>query len=133
VCSKQYDEPTGQYRETLHIDAINPNIIGNLPLRRGVFATNDYEFEFSNGLLTRYKSVRPNELVAALSAVPAVAKALVSIPAEIISLKVDYSSQEKAYYEAQQAVLKARLQLEDAQEKADAGTLLDDDSDSTTE
>ena len=44
--------------------------------------------------------------------IPEAGKALLSIPAEIIQLKVNYSTQEKAYVEAQQAIYEARLLYE---------------------
>jgi len=120
--------------KTFYVDAINPSALANIPFKKGLFATNDYDYKFSNGLLTQYKSVRPNELLAALSAIPKAAKELVAIPAELIKFRVDYSTKETEYYAAQKAVLKARLELEDAQEKADNGTLLDEpSSDATTD
>lgn len=93
---------------------VDTRILGAIPLRNGLFADNDYEYEFKNGMLTRYKSVTPNQLVSALSAIPAAGRALLSIPAEIIQLKVDFSSKESAYYEAQKAVLESRLAIEQA-------------------
>ena len=91
---------------------IDQSVLGVISLPKGYFADNDYEFEFSNGMLTRYKSVTPNQLLSALSMIPEAGKALLSIPAEIIQLKVNYSTQEKAYVEAQQAIYEARLLYE---------------------
>ena len=42
--------------------------------------------------------------------IPAAAKALVEIPAEIIQLKFDLSDKDRAYYEMQTAILKAKLE-----------------------
>jgi hypothetical protein len=43
-------------------------------------------------MLTRYKVTKPNDLLEILSIPVDVAKAIVSIPAEVIKLEINYSS-----------------------------------------
>ncbi|MEQ8691250.1 MAG: hypothetical protein RIC89_10500, partial [Pseudomonadales bacterium] len=112
--------------QSLFINVVDSSVIGVLPVHRSTFANNDVEFEFKNGLLTRYKSVTPSEVLSFLQLFPAAAKAVVSIPAEIIQLKIDYSSKEAAYYDAQAAIIEARRNLE-------AVELSEDDDDEATD
>jgi len=105
-CSPNASFPT-QY---FSLDIIDPSRVGVIKLDQGTFADNNYEFEFNNGLLTRFKSDKPSEIISALAMIPAAAKALVEIPAEIIQLKFDLSDKDRAYYEMQTAILKAKLE-----------------------
>lgn len=100
--------------ETLHVTAIDPTTFSYISLDKGFFVTNEYEYEFTNGMLTRYKATKPNEIVEILSIPVDVAKAIISIPAEILQLKIDYSSKEEAYLKAQQLVLEAQNSLNSA-------------------
>lgn len=100
--------------QILYADVIDRRSVAYIPLDASMFATNDYEYEFNNGLLTRYKSVTPNEFVGFFSMIPAAGKALLSIPAEILQLKIDYSSKEEGYYKVQQTLMEARLAYEEA-------------------
>lgn len=106
--------------QILYADVIDRRSVAYIPLDASMFATNDYEYEFNNGLLTRYKSVTPNEFVGFFSMIPAAGKALLSIPAEILQLKIDYSSKEEGYYKAQQTLMEARLAYEEALAKQQA-------------
>ena len=91
---------------------IDSSVLGVLPMTKSAFADNQYEFEFSNGMLTRYKSDTPNPWLSVLGVIPEAGKALLSIPAELIQLKIDYSSKETGYYQAQQAAYEARINYE---------------------
>lgn len=119
---------TNTFSKNFYIQAIDQSALGYISLQQGVFATHDYEFDFSDGLLTRYKSVKPSEVVEALAMIPKAAKALISVPTAMLKLRVDYSSEAEALYTKESAVLLAKETLKDDEDKADAGTLLDDDS-----
>jgi hypothetical protein len=106
-CSESLSQGQSQ---TLSVNIINPGQLGVVKLKQGYFADNSYEYDFANGMLTRYKSDQQNEFVSFLAMFPEMAKAIVSIPAEIIQLKFDLSDKEKAYYEAQTAIYKAKLE-----------------------
>jgi hypothetical protein len=96
--------------------AIDPSILSFISLDKAYFATNSFEFEFDKGMLTRFKAVRPNGLVEFLKLPVDAAKAIVSIPTEILKLRVDYSSTEEAYLKAQKLVHEAQSELDTLQE-----------------
>jgi len=102
-----------QLKKEISVNVINPRSLGVLKLEQGLFADNSYEFDFKNGMLTRFKSDKGNEFVSFFSMFPSMARALVSIPAEIIQLKFNLSDSEKAYYEAQTEILKQKLKYKD--------------------
>jgi len=130
----QGTKDNASFREILGADAVDLSALGYISLDKGNFATNDYEFDFVDGLLTRYKAVKPSEVIEALAMIPRAATALIEIPAEMLKLRVDYSSQEESFYEKQKNSLIAKEALEEAKRQADEGTLLDDDTiDSTTD
>ncbi|MFZ8169149.1 hypothetical protein ACO1HB_09995 [Alteromonas macleodii] len=99
-------------KDILTVSVIAPQKLGVLKMKQGFFADNSYEYEFSNGLLTRFKSDKGNEFVSFFGMFPEIAKAIVSIPAEIIQLKFDLSDKEKAYYEAQTEILKQKIKYD---------------------
>ena len=102
--------------QTLYVNVVDQRSLAYVPIDASTFATNEYDYEFKDGLLVRYKSVTPNEFVGFFSMIPAAAKALVKIPAEMLQLKIDYSSKEEGYYKAQKTLLEARLAYEKALE-----------------
>jgi hypothetical protein len=110
----------GQAVKTYHAEISDKRYISLISMQKGYFADNKYEFEFKDGYLTRYAVTQPSEIVGALSMVPRALKALIEIPAEIIQLKIDYSSKEAAYEQAKAEVLKSRLQLQHYQQNEDA-------------
>lgn len=99
-------------KQSFFADTISSCYLGRLSLQEGYLSDNEFEYEFSDGILTRYKSVTPNQLLSLLSIIPEAGKALLSIPAELIQLKIDFSSKDKAYYEAQEAAIAARASYE---------------------
>jgi predicted metal-dependent hydrolase len=115
---KSSDSRAGTYskQNTLTTTVIGGDSYGLISLDRSLFADNEFDFEFKNGLLTRYKSVTPSEILAGLGMVPEVLKALIQVPAELIQLKVDYSSKEAAYYQAEQAIIEARRSYENVRD-----------------
>jgi hypothetical protein len=119
ICSESLSQGQSQ---TLSVNIINPGQLGVVKLKQGYFADNSYEYDFANGMLTPYKSDQQNEFVSFLAMFPEMAKAIVSIPAEIIQLKFDLSDKEKAYYEAQTAIYKAQLEHDYYLENPDAYT-----------
>jgi len=104
--------------KSLYVNVIDSRLLGVINFKKGVFADNEYEFEFKDGLLTRYKSVTPNEFIEFLAMFPRAAKAVVSIPTELIQLRINYSSSEEGYYKAKQAAFEARRSYEKALEES---------------
>lgn len=85
--------------------------IGVLPFPRGFASKNEYDVSFSNGALSRRKIVRPSEALSAVNMVPNALKAMISVPAELLQLKVDYSSREKELLELKKAMLEAQTEV----------------------
>ena len=80
----------------------------SIDISRAMFVTKVYEIEFDNGILTRVTIKKPSEALAAASIPIEIAKAIVAIPAELIQLKINTASGEKALLESE----KARLEVE---------------------
>jgi hypothetical protein len=110
------DRQTSEFIAEPSVVAIDPTILSFISLDKAYVATNNYEFEFEKGMLARFKADKPNEVVAFLSIPVDVAKAIISIPTEILQLKIDYSSKEEAYLNAQKLVIEAQQNLVTAKE-----------------
>lgn len=67
-----------------------------IPFKSAAFVKTVDDVTFENGILTSWTHDRPSELLSLAGLPVAVAKALLSVPAELITLKVDYSSAEEA-------------------------------------
>lgn len=76
---------------------------------------------FVDGQPTKWHSEKPSEVAAAFRIPVSMAKALVQIPAELIKLRVDYSSSEVELIKAQTAYLCALEALQKAEGKTTAG------------
>ena len=93
-----------------------------LPVMGATMTKSSIKHVFKDGMLTELSLDQPSTLAAVAGLPVDILKALVSIPAEIIKLRVDYSTQEKAeldgqvkLIEAQIAMLKAQRDLQAAQ------------------
>lgn len=85
-----------------------------LPLMGTAFARRDFDTEFQNGLLLSHKEERPSEAMSIVAIPYDIIKAIIAVPAEIISLKVNYSSNEKELVEMQTKLLQAQKAYQDA-------------------
>jgi hypothetical protein len=106
--------PTGSpidYVQSLSLLLPNEGPIGRVDLPAARMVTTGYDFAFKEGMLISFNSTRPSEGLAAAMLIPNALKAIVAIPAEIIQLKVDYSSKEKALIDAKKANLDSELAL----------------------
>lgn len=94
-----------------------------LPVMGATMSKSSVKHVFKDGMLAELTLDQPSTLAAVAGLPVDILKALVSVPAEIVKLRVDYSSQEKAeldnqvkLIEAQIALLKAQRDLEAARE-----------------
>ena len=94
--------------------------IYSLPTKTSAFVTTTQSFAFVNGMPTSFGDQRNSEALAFLSIPVKVAKAIVSVPAEIIQARVNYDSQATAEVDAKTAALKAKLDALQAQRALDA-------------
>jgi len=100
--------------------------ISYIPTNASAFVKTVDDVVFSDGVITSWSRERPSEVLWALSIPVKVATAMISVPAQILSLRVEYSSKAKALADQQVAEIAStktlsKLQkcLKDAQ---DAGT-----------
>lgn len=98
----------------------DPDLKLILPMMAGAFTKNVVTANFKEGMPVDYAIDRPSELNAVVGLPLDVAKALISVPAEMIQLKVNYSSKDTAFVAAQQNALDAKTALIEAQQKYDA-------------
>jgi hypothetical protein len=91
-----------------------------LPTHAGAFTTTNLSFAFKDGMPTDFGEHSPSEIAAIASLPVQIAKALVSVPAEMIKLRVDYDSQANALIGAKTAELNAQLDQLKAQRALDA-------------
>lgn len=89
-----------------------------LDYKAGGFTTTDLVAEFQDGMLVSHSITRPSEALAVVKIPYEIAKALISIPAEIFKLRVDYSTQEAALIDAKAKVIKSKVALDAEEEKA---------------
>lgn len=94
--------------------------IGVIEMPRSNFARNDYSLTFADGLLSEASIVQPSEWLALANYIPEIGKAILSIPAEILQLKVDYSSKEAALAEKQALQQQQALAFEKAKAELEA-------------
>ena len=85
--------------------------IGILPLPRGGFSKNEYDFSFSDGNLSRSKTIQPSEALSAVNIIPNALKAMISVPAELLQLRVNYSTHEKELLELKKTMLEAQAEI----------------------
>lgn len=100
--------------KTVQLELPNSSPPELLVLMGTAFAARDFDTEFQDGLLISHKEGRPSEALSVVAIPYDIVKAIVSVPAGIISLKVDYSSKETALVEAQTKLLQAQKAYQDA-------------------
>ncbi|MSR45760.1 MAG: hypothetical protein EXS13_01615 [Planctomycetes bacterium] len=79
-----------------------------LPYKTGLFTKTTQEVGFVDGTLVKVSSSRPSEVLGFIKILPDMAKEIVSIPAEILQLKIDTTQTEAELIEAQRALEEAR-------------------------
>lgn len=100
--------------KTVQLELPNSSPPELLTLMGTAFARRVFDTEFQEGLLIAHTEERPSEALSVVSIPYDIAKSIVSIPAEIISLKIDYSSKETALVEAQTKLFQAQKAYQDA-------------------
>ena len=86
--------------------------VGVLPLPTGYFSKTESDISFSNGSLSKVKIIQPSEVLGAISLIPNALKAMFAVPAELLQLKVDYSSREKELLELKKTMLELQAEIE---------------------
>lgn len=99
------------------VTAPNRSAINVLPMRAGRFTQTVIGSTFKDGMPEAYNVNRPSE-VAAVAGLPVdIAKALISIPTQMLQLRVNYNSEDTALIEAQKNALDAEIDLIEARQR----------------
>ncbi|MCP4038474.1 MAG: hypothetical protein GY733_16150, partial [bacterium] len=88
-----------------------------LPIERAPFVTSKFSVDFTNGLLTKMTSTKPSEILGFMSIPIDIARAIVSIPGELLQVKVTNTGNvakaagsEKQAFETLQALEKSKAE-----------------------
>lgn len=87
--------------KSLYFELPNASPPELLKIKGSLFASREFGAEFTDGLLVANKEVKPSEALAVVALPYDITKALISVPAEIIQLKVNYSSKAQSLVDAQ--------------------------------
>ena len=87
------------------------NSIMVMPIKSGRFVTTKHKLEFDQGEPTQVKIEQDSEVIALVSFPLTLAKAILSVPAEILQLKFDYKSKETNLVKAQKTLIDAQQEL----------------------
>lgn len=116
-------ESQGKYMQSVSLLLPNGGPVAVLDLKASRMVTTEFDFAFKDGMLISFKSVRPSEALAWASLIPQALSAIIAIPTELIQLKVDYSTKDKALTDAKKASLDSELELLKAQQAIEAARL----------
>lgn len=86
--------------------------IGFVPMNSSAFVKTTDDVQFVDGSLSSWSTDRPSEVLEVVRLPVKIATALISVPAQLLSVKVDYSSKAKSLAEAQQAQIETQLKLQ---------------------
>jgi hypothetical protein len=89
----------------------NDGPIEAINLSGGAFVETSYTLTFTDGMPTEVKAAKPSEVLAAVSILPELAKTITSIPAELVQLKIDYSTKQQELLDAQKTVIESQRAL----------------------
>ncbi len=101
--------------QRINLTLPNPAAIGSVDITRAAFVKKVTDITFDNGILTKIDVHKPSEALAFMEIPLSIAKAIVSVPGEILKLKFDISTAEKNLLDAQKNELKAKQELIDFQ------------------
>jgi hypothetical protein len=80
-------------------------------MRSSAFVKTVNDVQFEDGAIKSWSADRPSEVLEIVRLPVKVLMALISVPAQILSLKVDVSSKEKSLADAQKAEMEAAERL----------------------
>lgn len=80
-----------------------------VPAHAGAFTTSTFSFGFTNGSLTTYGNQQPSE-IAAVAGIPlSIAQSVMSIPAQVLQLRVNYNTTAAALVNARSSLYQAQF------------------------
>jgi hypothetical protein len=95
----------------------------SISIKRSAFVKKVYGFKMTNGMLTENTINKPSEMEGFMSIPIKIAKAIVSIPAQIISFKIENIKHQTSLVTEQQNLSKAVLQKKKNRIDTNAGSL----------
>ena len=88
-----------------------------MPIERSAFVKKVTNLTFDKGVLTEVHIEKPSEVLGFMDIPVSITKAIASIPAELVQIKINYSNKEKDLANARRAELEAKKALLDYQKK----------------
>lgn len=85
--------------------------VSYIPMNSAAFVRTANDVSFSDGVIASWTNERPSELLEVVRLPVKVAQALISVPAQLLQLRVNYSSQAEALAAGQQGEIEARERL----------------------
>lgn len=113
--------------DTVPIDAtvtMLPQVgpISYIPMRSSAFVKTVDDVVFDSGMLVSWNATRPSEVLEVVRLPVKILKAVVSVPAELIKLRIDLSDQQKGLAASQEAQIAAKAKLSKIQACVDAAS-----------
>lgn len=112
-----HSPPGAAIEQTIAIVATvpDPRTDALMTIQSGNFVTRTYAADFTDGALTRLDQNEPSEVQGFATIPNRVLAEIVSIPTDLLQLKVDYSSKERSIVENQKALLEAQQKIQEIQ------------------
>ena len=110
------EEDKADETQSVPIDAVTFNLpqagpISFIPMNSRAFVKTVDDVVFENGMLRSWNATRPSEVLEIVRLPVSILKAVVSVPADIVKLRIDLSDQQKGLAASQQAKLAADTKL----------------------
>lgn len=106
-----------KFLQNVNIYIPNGAPITSFDISRAAFVEKKTELTFENGILTTIQVNKPSEILGAVSVPFDILKAIVAIPAELLTIKVKRAAGEQALLSNQKAILELERQLEELRSK----------------
>ena len=111
ICEKDTDSTCSANSKQERFNLPDRNSVMVMPVRSGSFVTTKHTLVFEQGQPTQVKIAQASELLALASFPFDIARAVLSVPAEILQLKIDYTNREAGLVQAQRSLIEAQREL----------------------
>lgn len=113
------DDGISRFVQSVPLLLPNQGPIASIDISAAPMVKSDFDFAFKDGMLISFDSTKPSEMLAGFSLLADTVKGIVALPAEIVQLKINYSSKAQELSEKQKSELEAKVALLEAQKAAD--------------
>lgn len=100
--------------QRINMELPDPTVMGQIDVTRAVFVRKVTNLTFDNGSLVKVEINKPSEAIAGIEIPINILRTFASIPAEIIQLKINHSTNNKGFSDALKDELDSRQALKDA-------------------